>query len=229
MKKILVRNIESKNNMKKDYTHCVIILDESGSMSDLKNNTINSYNEFIQEQKKNKGDCTLTLYTFNNKSKKVYDEINLQELNNIDSKLYNPNGMTALYDCIGKAIDEVGKSLASKKEKDRPEKVIFLIMTDGEENSSRKFSAEKISTMIEHQRNKYSWQFVFMGSNQDAVLNAKKINIDKNFAITYNNSEVGVTNAVYATNNLVSAYRSNLAVYCDGFTKQDRANAQSKG
>lgn len=154
--------------MKKDYTHITVVLDRSGSMGSVESDVIGGYNQFIEKQKEVKGEVTVTLVIFDTNYEVVYNAKSLNEVPTLDNKVYYARGMTALNDAIGKAINETGAALRDMDEKDRPEKVVFVVYTDGFENSSREFSKENIKKMAEEQTNKWKWQFIFMGANIDS-------------------------------------------------------------
>lgn len=155
--------------MKDNLTEIVFILDRSGSMSNLTNDTIGGYNSFIEKQKNQEGEAKLTTILFDDKYEILHDGINIQDVQPITNKEYCPRGMTALLDAIGKTINTVGERLNNTDENNKPSKVIFVITTDGHENVSKEFSQSKIREMIEHQKEKYNWEFLFLGANIDSV------------------------------------------------------------
>lgn len=154
--------------MKKDLTEIAIILDESGSMSDCKNDTIGGVNEFLTTQQKIKGEANLTLIKFSNYYKVINDCTPIANVTLLNSENYTPSASTSLLDAVGKTINTIGNRLSKTDESDRPEKVIMLIVTDGEENSSTEFTRKQISDMVKHQKDVYKWEFVFIGADIDA-------------------------------------------------------------
>lgn len=172
--------------MKKDFCEIIVVLDESGSMGDLKPTVISGFNEFLQEQLKVPGEAKMTLVTFSSNSRVIIDGKNLTDVKPLSNTDYNPTGCTALYDAVAKTIDSIGKRLADTPEDQRPEKVIVQIITDGEENSSREFSQEDVLQRITTQKEKYSWEFLFLAANIDAMKagNAIGINQTLNFVAT---------------------------------------------
>lgn len=154
--------------MKKDLTEIVVILDESGSMSSCKSDTIGGFNEFVSSQKKIKGDANVTLVKFSDYYKVINDGTPLSHVALLNESNYTPSNSTALLDAVGKTINSIGVRLAKAPESERPEKVIFAIITDGEENSSKEFTRKQISEMITHQKDKYSWEFLFLGADIEA-------------------------------------------------------------
>lgn len=194
--------------MKKDYTHLVILLDRSGSMTSIKKDIIPGFNEFIKKQKEAKGKCTVTLIQFDDLYEKVFDFVDLNEFIELNDKNYTPRGSTALIDSMCKLIEETGQKLSSMKEEDRPEKVLFLSITDGDENASREFTNEDLKSKIEHQESNYKWQFVYIGANQDAFANATKYGMNVNSTINFNATPQGIYAMFNATADASVRYRS---------------------
>ena len=150
--------------MKKDYTKIITVLDESGSMASVRTDTMGGYNNFIEEQRKVPGTADVTLITFNSRPTCEYSGVPINSPEVILEN-YSPKGNTALYDAIGLAITQTGNALAALPENERPEKVVMVIITDGQENASTDYTRKQINEMITHQREKYSWQFVFLGKS----------------------------------------------------------------
>jgi len=136
--------------MKENLTEMVFILDRSGSMSNLTKDTIGGFNTMIENQKKEDGDAVLTTVLFDDMYELLHDGVNIQDVKELTNKEYYARGMTALLDAIGKTINTVGERLSKTKEEDRPSKIIFVITTDGQENSSKEFTQKQIKEMIEH-------------------------------------------------------------------------------
>lgn len=197
--------------MKTDYTDISIVLDRSGSMESIRQDTIGGFNAFLQDQKTVPGEATITLVQFDDQFEVVYRAIALNDAPTLTAQTYVPRGSTALLDAIGRTIDETGQRLAALPEADRPEHVIFVILTDGEENSSRRYSPEKINEMIHHQREVYRWQFVFLGANQDAIMTASQLGIASGQALTFAASPAGTQAAVASVGKHVRAQRMKLA------------------
>lgn len=176
--------------MKKGLTLVVNIIDASGSMASRVDDVIGSINESISKYRETEGETRYSMYTFNHTVSKLVDYVDVSEL---DSFKFYANGMTALYDAMGYAIDDIGAKLACLPEDERPEQVQFMIVTDGEENSSRKFTAKDIKNKIEHQIAKYSWVFTYLGSNQDAILVGTTMGIDAKLSATYTDKNLSKT------------------------------------
>lgn len=156
--------------MKKNYTHLVFLRDRSGSMASVKSDVIGGFNEFIAEQKKEPGELTVTSVQFDSIDR--YEVLNdfspLDSVQLLNESNYVPRGSTPLNDALGRLINETGNRLAKLHEDQRPEKVMVVVITDGEENSSKEFTTAKIKEMISHQEKQYQWKFIYIGANQDA-------------------------------------------------------------
>jgi len=176
--------------MKANYTDIIGILDRSGSMKSMQRDTEGGFNTFMEEQKKLDGECTATLYQFDTKHEIVYDTIPVSEVPPLNLV---PRGGTALLDALGTAIASRGEKYAAMSEEDRPEHVVFVVITDGEENSSKEYTHDQVKSMIEHQQEAYGWTFVYLGANQDAITVAASYGIAAASAMTYTKSGVGST------------------------------------
>lgn len=196
-----------------DYTDITMILDASGSMCNLKQETISSVNNFIQEQKKVKGKCKLTLVTFNSIVNTVIDAVDIKECELLNDRSYNPGGYTALLDAMGQVIVSTGVRLKAMPANRRPGKVLIVTITDGQENSSREYSVahggrEKIKNMVTHQSDKYDWDFVYLGANQDSFLTSAELGVKSIFTQNYDATKIG-THAIYSNfSEGVKMYRS---------------------
>lgn len=178
--------------MRENLTEMVFVLDRSGSMSGLAADTIGGFNELIEKQKKIEGDAYVTTVLFDHEYEVLHDHVALEEVAPLTDKEYFARGSTALLDAVGRTIDSVGARLAATAEEERPAHVVFVITTDGMENSSREYTAKRVRGMIEHQQQKYSWQFVFLGANMDAVSEARKLGISAKYAADFTPSHNGV-------------------------------------
>lgn len=154
---------------KANLVEIIVVLDRSGSMSTVRNDTIGGFNTFVNDQKSQaKGEVKLTLVQFDDQYEVNYNGRSIQEVPSLTEATYIPRGMTALLDAVGKTINTVGDRLAKTPEAERPSLVIFVTLTDGQENSSKEFKLDQIKSLIEHQTTKYNWQFVFLGADQNA-------------------------------------------------------------
>ena len=170
--------------MKKDLTELVFILDESGSMFNLTDDTIGGFNSMIEKQKKEEGKAFVTTYLFNGNTKMIHDRANLDEIALMTRDDYRPNGCTALLDAVGEAVEHVEGIHKYARKDDIPEHTVFVITTDGMENASKKFNRAQIKELIEGKQ-KQGWEFIFMGANIDAVAEAGKLGIDSVHAVEY--------------------------------------------
>jgi len=194
--------------MKKGLNEIVFVLDMTGSMETLKADTIGGFNNFVNEQKQGSGEATMSLIVFNSSEyRKVFENKKIENVKPLTEKEYRPSAMTPLLDAIGRTINEVGNRLDKTPENDKPEKVILVILTDGEENSSREFSRDKIFEMINHQRDKYSWEFIFLGANQDAFLEAGKLGIRAIDIQNFYYTSAGIAYTYTTSSNAVKSYR----------------------
>lgn len=149
-----------------DLTDITVVVDRSGSMASVRSESENSFNKFLDDQRKLTDECRITLVKFDNEYEMVYQAIPIQEAPRFTME---PRGWTALYDAVGKSIVSTGSRLASMKEKDRPGKVLFVIITDGEENASKEYTGPQVKKMIQHQEDTYSWHFTYLGAGIDDV------------------------------------------------------------
>ena len=171
--------------MKKNLTELVFILDKSGSMSGLEKDTIGGFNSMLDQQRKVDGECVITTVLFDNRYELLHDRIDIRAVQPITGKEYFVGGSTALLDAIGKTIHKIGMAQKNTAEDYRAEKVMFVIITDGEENASRYFSSAQIRQMIQRQKERYGWEFIFLGANIDAVETAGRFGIDADRAVDY--------------------------------------------
>ena len=171
--------------MKKNLTELVFILDKSGSMSGLEKDTIGGFNSMLDQQRKVDGECVITTVLFDNRYELLHDRIDIRAVQPITGKEYFVGGSTALLDAIGKTIHKIDAVQKNTTEDYRAEKVMFVIITDGEENASRCYSSMQIRQMIQHQKERYGWEFIFLGANIDAVETAGRFGIDADRAVDY--------------------------------------------
>lgn len=177
--------------MNKNLTEIIFLLDRSGSMSGLESDTIGGFNSFIARQCKLEEDTLLTTVLFDDQYEVLWNGKDATKVK-LTSKEYYVRGTTALLDAVGKTILDVGHRLSTTDEEQRPGNIIFVITTDGMENASREFTYKKVKELINHQQEKYSWEFIFMGANIDAGEEAESLGISKENAFDFEASEVGV-------------------------------------
>lgn len=178
--------------MNTNLTEIAFIMDRSGSMETIANDAIGGFNSFLKSQLAESGAAKLTLILFDDQYEILCEGLELASVKPLNSKTYIPRGSTALLDAIGRTIDSIGKRLSNSKEEDKPGKVIVAILTDGEENASKYYCNEEISKMISHQRDTYSWQFIFLAANQDAIASASILSISADDAFNFEATAKGV-------------------------------------
>ena len=193
--------------MKKGLTELVFILDKSGSMGGLETDTIGGYNSMLAKQQEVEGECHITTVLFDNNYELLHDRIDIKAVSPISEKEYQVGGSTALLDAIGRTIHKIGNAQKHTADDYRAEKVMFVIITDGEENSSREYSAEKIKAQIERQKEKYGWEFIFLGANIDAIETAGRFGISADRAQNYHSDSEGVELNFRIMSEVVAEYR----------------------
>jgi uncharacterized protein YegL len=193
---------------KPDFTSINVIIDRSGSMSGLATDTIGSFNKFLADQKVVPGEAAFSLCTFNHDYNLVHDFVKLASVPDLDSKTYAPAGNTALLDAMGTTIDSLGQKLAAMPEDERPSKVVFLIITDGEENSSHRYTKAQIKSKVEHQRSVYNWEFVFMGANIDAIAEGQALGVSMQNSMNYEATKGGTRKLYQATSDSLRSFRT---------------------
>ena len=171
--------------MKKNLTELVFILDRSGSMHGLEKDTIGGFNAMIEKQKKEDGEVLVNTVLFDSESKVIHDRVPLNEIASMTEKDYRVGGCTALIDAIGGAIHHIGNVHKYIRPEDVPEHTLFVITTDGMENASHRYTSEEVKGMIGRQKEKYGWEFLFLGANIDAVETAARFGIDEDCAVDY--------------------------------------------
>ena len=177
--------------MRKNLTEMVFILDRSGSMQGLEKDTIGGFNGMIEKQKNVEGEALISTVLFDHESVVLHDRINIREIRSMTGEDYTVRGCTALLDAIGGAIHHIGNVHKYARKEDVPEKTLFVIITDGMENASKHYTSEQVKQMIERQKAKYGWEFLFLAANIDAVETAKQFGIAKERAVSYRSDSVG--------------------------------------
>ena len=184
--------------IKNNITELVFILDRSGSMSGLESDTIGGFNSLIRKQKKQDGECYVSTVLFDNVSEVIHDRLKLSDVPKMSEKDYYPRGCTALVDAIGCAIRHIGNIHKYARPEDVPEHTMFVIITDGLENASHIYDSDSVKKMIERQKEKYGWEFLFVGANIDAVETAQHFGIGADRAVDYLADQKG-TEVIYDT------------------------------
>ncbi len=177
--------------MKKNLTELVMILDRSGSMSGLESDTIGGYNAMLQKQREAEGEVLVTTVLFDDRIETLCDRVPLETLPRMTEQDYYVRGCTALLDAVGRTIRHIATIHRYAREEDRPEKTIFVITTDGLENASREYSYERVKKMVEHEKEKYGWEFLFLGANIDAIKTAGHFGINPDRAANYHSDREG--------------------------------------
>ena len=201
--------------MKKNLTELVFILDRSGSMAGLEKDTIGGFNAMIEKQKGEEGDAYISTVLFDNISEVIHDRVKLADVPEMTRKEYYVRGCTALLDAVGGAIHHIGNVHKYAREEDRPERTMFVITTDGLENASRRYTYDKVKEMIQRQKEKYGWEFLFLGANIDAAKEAARFGIDADRAANYHADHTGTAVIYEAVCETVCDFRASRPMAAD--------------
>ena len=207
--------------MNDNLTDMTVVLDRSGSMAAVRDDTIGGFNSVVEEQKQVPGAADLTLVQFDDQYEVVYAGRRLRDVPALTTRTFVPRGSTALLDAVGRTIHATGARLAALPEADRPGKVLLLIMTDGEENSSHEFSRAQIFDMITHQQEAYAWEIVFVGTNQDAVATGASYGIPASNALNYAPTAAGTRQALSTFSRAASRMRLRSNVEKENFFSEE--------
>ena len=178
--------------MKKNLTEMVFILDKSGSMAGLEADTIGGFNSMIERQRNEPGEAVVSTVLFSSESAVIHDRVDIRKIEPLNSRQYYVGGSTALIDAVGGAIHHIGNVHKYAREEDRPEHTVFIITTDGMENASHRYSSDEVKRMVQRQREKYGWEFLFLGANIDAVETAGRYGIAPERAVRFHNDGSGI-------------------------------------
>ena len=201
--------------MKKNLTEIVFILDRSGSMAGLETDTIGGFNAMIEKQKEEPGEALISTVLFDTHSQVIHDRLPLDRIPRLTRKEYSVGGCTALLDAVGSAVHHIGNVHKYAREEDRPEKTLFVITTDGMENASRRYTYDQVKAMIQRQKTRYGWEFLFLGANIDAAREAARFGIDPERAANYHADRQG-TNVIYeAVSETVCNFRASRPLMAD--------------
>lgn len=214
--------------MKKGLTELVLILDRSGSMSGLESDTIGGFNAMLKKQQEQEGEAFITTVLFDDRYELLHDRINIRGVAPLSEREYYVRGSTALLDALGKTISKIGNAQKHTEETERAEHVIFVIITDGMENASHVFGYEKVSSMIEHQKSKYGWEFIFLGANIDAAETAEQFGISRDRAANYNADSEGTILNYEVISEVVSSFRSSQSI-SDGWKTRIDEDFKKRG
>ena len=193
--------------MKKDLTELVFILDRSGSMAGLEDDTIGGFNSMIRRQKEEPGEAYVSTILFDNHCTVIHDRVDIRKVTPMTRNDYYVRGCTALLDAVGKAIHHIGNIHKYAREEDRPAKTLFVITTDGMENASREYTYDRVRRMITHEQEKYGWEFIFLGANIDAAREAVRFGINAERAVNYHADHQGTAVIYEAVSEAVSCVR----------------------
>ena len=201
--------------MRKNLTEIVFILDRSGSMAGLESDTVGGFNAMIEKQKRESGEALISTVLFDSFSEVIHDRVDVQKVSPMTDREYSVRGCTALLDAIGGAIHHIENIHKYAREEDVPEHTMFVITTDGMENASRMYSSDKVKSMIERQKSKYGWEFLFLGANIDAVETAKHFGIGADRAVRYHSDSEGTELNFRVMSETISAFRASAPISAD--------------
>ena len=198
--------------MKKGLTELVFILDRSGSMHGMENDTIGGFNSMLEKQQKLSGSAYVSTVLFDNEITIVHDRKDISAVRPMTENDYSPRGTTSLLDAIGSTVHHIGNIHRYARHEDVPENTVFVIITDGKENSSRIYTADRVKKMIEKAKNDFNWEFLFLGANIDAVETASHFGIEADHAVTYRSDHIGTRLNYEVVNEAVSSFRSSSSI-----------------
>ena len=201
--------------MRKNLTEIIFILDRSGSMCGLEADTIGGFNSMIEKQKKADGEAIISTVLFDNVSEVIHDRADIRSIQPMTEDDYTVRGCTALLDAIGGAVHHIGNVHKYARAEDVPEHTLFVITTDGMENASRRYDSETVKKMIERQKEKYGWEFLFLGANIDAVETARSVGISKDRSVNYCSDREGTALNYEVISEAISAVRCSAPLKAD--------------
>ena len=210
-------------------TELVFILDRSGSMSGLEKDTIGGFNSMLEKQRKEPGDAVVSTVLFDNETEVIHDRVVIADVPNLTDKEYFVRGCTALLDAVGGAIQHIGNVHKYARKEDVPEKTLFIITTDGMENASHHYTYDKVRNMIERQKERYGWEFLFLGANIDAAAEAKRFGIDESMAANYHCDEVGTVLNYEVISEAITSVRTSAAPLSADWKKKIGADYKKRG
>ena len=216
--------------MKNNLTELVFILDRSGSMGGLEKDTIGGFNSMLARQRNEPGEAYVSTILFDNETEVIHDRVPLCQVRDLIEEQYYVRGCTALLDAVGGAIHHIGNVHKYARKEDIPEKTLFIITTDGMENASRKYSYERVRKMIQHEKEKYGWEFLFLGANIDAVETARHFGISEDRAVNYHSDSEGTQLNYEVVSEAICAVRCSAPLGADWKKRIDEDyNARKDG
>lgn len=208
--------------MMKNETDVTVILDRSGSMEGIASDVIGGFNQFLTTQQRQPGDCRLTLVQFDDHYEVVYLARPIADASRLTAKTFEPRGSTALLDAMGRTIDATGARLATLAEAERPNRVLLVIITDGEENASVEYTRDRVFEMISSQQDVYGWSFLFLAANQDAIAAAAAVGIGAQQSLNFAATGAGIRSASLSMSDAVSSLRSTGNTAFSGATRKKK-------
>lgn len=210
-------------------TELVFILDRSGSMSGLEKDTIGGFNSMLEKQRKEPGEAVVSTVLFDNEIEVIHDRIAIEKVPNLTDKEYYVRGCTALLDAVGGAIHHIGNVHKYARKEDIPEKTLFIITTDGMENASSRYTYDKVRSMIERQKERYGWEFLFLGANIDAAAEARRFGIDESRSANYQCDEAGTALNYEVISEAITQVRGCAAPLTADWKKKIDADYKKRG
>lgn len=210
-------------------TELVLILDRSGSMSGLEKDTIGGFNSMLEKQRKEPGDAVVSTVLFDNETEVIHDRVAIADVPNLTDKEYFVRGCTALLDAVGGAIHHIGNVHKYARKEDVPEKTLFIITTDGMENASYRYTYDKVCHMIDRQKERCGWEFLFLGANIDAAAEASRFGIDESMAANYHCDEAGTALNYEVISEAITSVRACAAPLSADWKKKIDADYKKRG
>ena len=210
-------------------TELVFILDRSGSMAGLEKDTIGGFNSMLEKQRKEPGDAVVSTVLFDNEIEVIHDRVTIADVPNLTDKEYFVRGCTVLLDAVGGAIHHIGNVHKYARREDVPEKTLFIITTDGMENASQRYTYDKVRYMIERQKERYGWEFLFLGANIDAAAEARRFGIDEAMAANYHCDEAGTALNYEVISEAITNVRTCAAPLSANWKKKIDADYKKRG
>ena len=214
--------------MNDNLTEIVFILDRSGSMAGLEADTVGGFNAMVERQKKEAGEALLSAVLFSDRSDVLYDRVDIRKVEPMTDAQYRVGGCTALLDAIGGAVRHMRNVHKYAREEDRPGKVLFVITTDGMENVSRRYTGDEVRKMVTEQREKYGWEFLFLGANMDAIAAARQFGIPEKRAVRYECDKAGTALNYRVVSETIGSFRAGAPIRADWSDEIDR-DCKSRG